>query len=156
MLLRTLGPPGDAKLVRPPGLPAAAKPPKPDPSAPNPEAPAEAKGEGPSAAANPVAAGFSPVVSAGFLKTDVVEEPMAPKGDCSEPAKAARLEDANAEEVVTFFLEGSSSLDVGRAPNGETAEVLENALVIAGCQTRSITIRPKSNQNTRIDQPSNP
>jgi hypothetical protein len=130
-------------------LPAAAKPPKPDPNAPNPEpSPAVAKGEAPPAAANPVVGGFSgSVASAGFLKTDGVEVPIEPKGDCSEPAKEAKLDDAKAEAEVDASFVGSSPLDAGfgdpRAPNGDTAEVFANALVTGGCRSSSQYRYPK-------------
>ena len=77
-------------------------PEKPEPIAANPEGAVEANGEGPAAAAKPVL-GFSDAFVSGddFFKTDVVELPREPKGDCSEPAKAARLDEANAEFEVT-------------------------------------------------------
>lgn len=115
----------------------AANPPNPDPKAPNPEPPAAAKGDGPSAAAKPVVDGFfGSVASAGFLRTDVVQEPMEPNGDCSEPAKEAILDDAKAEEEVDATFAGSllgAGFDDPRAPNGETAEAFEKALVTGDC-----------------------
>lgn len=137
VLFNELGPPGEAKLVRPPVLVVAdpnppPNPANPEPAAANPEGAVVANGEGPAAAANPVL-GFSGSVVGDFLKTDVVELPMEPKGDCSEPAKAAMLDDAKAElEVTLDFFEASSSLAAGLAdpsePKGETAEVFVNAL----------------------------
>jgi len=105
VLFKRLEPPGAAKLVRPPPVLAAApnpplKPANPELIPPNPEDAAAANGEGPPAAANPVL-GISGSVVAGFLNTDAVEPPMEPKGDCSELAKAAKLDEANADlEVV--------------------------------------------------------
>ena len=106
MLSKTLGPPGEAKLVKPLVLPAPANPPKPDPKPPNADPPveAEANGDGPSAAAKPLPAGLSDLSSAGLLKTEVLVPPMELKGDCSEPEKAAKLDDANAEDEVVFSL----------------------------------------------------
>ena len=118
-------------------MPAAANPPNPDPKAANPEPPAATKGDGPFAAAKPVVEGFfGSVASAGFLKTDVVEEPTEPNGDCSELAKEAMLDDANAEAEVDAPFAGSplgAGFDDPRAPNGETADAFENALVTEDC-----------------------
>lgn len=97
-----------------------------------------AKGDGPAAAANPTGDGFSGSEVDADLKTGVVDLPREPKGDCSELAKAAKLDEANAEDEVTgAFLGDSSSLEAdsfeeASEPNGETAEVFENALV-RGC-----------------------
>ena len=78
---------GDAKLLRPLGLAAAAKPPptpeNPLPRAPNPEVP--------EADAKPL------VLDVADWKTEVVDVPRTPNGELSEPAKAARLDDANAD-----------------------------------------------------------
>lgn len=135
----------EAKLVKPPPgggfrKEEPLKLEKPDPSVPSFEAAVVAKGEGPAAPANPLAAGFSgSEVAAGLNKEGLVDLPRELKGDSSEPAKAAKLEDANAEdEVVGFFSElssfsSSSFLEVGffddaRALNGDTSEVFEKAL----------------------------
>lgn len=139
------GPPGEAKLVRPPVRivfgKALLKLEKPDP--PNPEVAAAAKGEGPDAAAKPVEAGFPGCDAEADLKTDVVELPREPKGDCSEPANAAKLDEAKAEaDVLGAFLGDSSSLEVdgveeAKDPNGETVEVFEKALLIGPYEKRS-------------------
>lgn len=59
---------------------------------------------------------------------------MAPNGDCSELANAASPDEANAEADVvdlgfcfSFDFE-SASLGGFKLPNGEEAEVFENAL----------------------------
>lgn len=66
-----------------------------------------------------------------------MELPSAAKGDCSEPAKEAKLDEANAEaEVVWDGLAASSVLaspeaddfEEARDANGETVDVFENAL----------------------------
>lgn len=64
------------------------------------------------------------------LKTDEVDAPTVPKGDLSEPAKAAREEDANAEAgAAESVVEGlSDDLGAARDANGEVAAVLANAL----------------------------
>lgn len=129
--LRTLGALGEAKLVSPPAGLAAAKPPlnpeKPDPSAAKPDVPA--------AEANPVAAGWGESVDAGDLKTEGVELPREPKGDCSELANAARLDAAKADDDVAAAGFASSSLAFAPiAPNGETDDVFANALVMGACQ----------------------
>lgn len=100
------GPPGAAKLVSPPpGLgAAAANPLNPDPRVPKAEVlevAAAANGEGPAAAANPVVAGFSDSVVEVLLKTDDVDAPREPKGDCVEDANAPKVDEANAEAEVT-------------------------------------------------------
>lgn len=125
-----LGAPAAAKLVRPPLELAAPKPPL---KAENPD-PRDAKPpEGLAAAAKPVAAGFS--VSAGVdsvedLKTDGVDAPRDPNGDCSEPAKADRLDEAKAEEDVAGLASSAGGFDVEVpiAPNGDTEDVFANAL----------------------------
>lgn len=97
----------DAKLVRPPGLAAAEKPP------PTPE--------------NPLPREPKPVGVAD-LKTDGVEAPRVPNGDFSDPANPARLDDANAEAEV--FSE-DSSVDAAFFPNevnGESPTAFANAL----------------------------
>lgn len=118
VLFNTLEPPGEAKLVSPPlGLVAAPKPPplkpeNPEPIVPKPEGAALAKGEGPAAAAKPVFGLSVSFVSGSsfFLKTDVFEPPREPKGDCSDPEKAAKLDEAKAELEVTWdFFEASAS-----------------------------------------------
>jgi hypothetical protein len=131
-LPRTLGPAGEAKLVRPPFEAAAPKPPL-NPE--NPE-PNDANPEVPEALANPVGAGLVASLVAGDLKTDAVELPMAPKGDCSELAKADRLEEAKADEDVTAVGFGGSSLglEVPSEPNGETEDVFVNALLRGACK----------------------
>lgn len=129
LLPNGLGAAGEAKLVSPPGLAAVPNPPlnteKPDPKAAKPEVFAPA--------ANPAAAGFSVSDAAGDLKTDGVDAPSEPKGDCSDPANAARLDEAKAEaEVTAAGLVGPSSsldFDAPREPNGETVEVFAKALV---------------------------
>lgn len=85
------------------------------------------------AAAKPVAAGFP--VSAGVdsvedLKTDGVDAPRDPNGDCSEPAKADRLDEAKADEDVVGLASsaGGFDVDVLIAPNGDTDDVFANAL----------------------------
>lgn len=127
-LPKALGADGEAKLVIPALGCVAPKPPlnpeNPDPRAEKPEEPA--------AAANPVAAGFPASVVSGDLKTDVVELPNEPKGDFSEPEKAARLDEAKADEDVVAAGFVSSSFFAWEAPSdpkGETVEVLANALV---------------------------
>lgn len=64
------------------------------------------------------------------LKTDGVDAPRVPKGDLSDPAKAASEEDANAEVEAGESVVGGSSDDLGAASeaNGEVADVLANAL----------------------------
>lgn len=125
-LPRIPAPPGAAKLVRPPFKPAAPNPPL-NPE--NPE-PKDAKPEVLAAPANPVAAGLVASVVVADLKTDVLEPPMAPKGDCSELAKAARLEAANADEdVATGFEVSSLGFEAPSEPKGETADVFANALL---------------------------
>ena len=155
VLFNRLDPPGEAKLVRPPVLVAADPNPPPNPANPepavaNPEGAVVANGEGPAAAANPVL-GFSGSVVGDFLKMEVVELPMAPKGEVSEPAKAAMLDEAKAELEVTLDLfESSSSLAAGladsREPKGETAEVFANAL------GRGAWHKEKKNINQRVFQ----
>lgn len=87
---------------------AAAKALNPDPK---PEVPAFANGEGPAAATNPVAAGFSDSVVEGFFsKTDCAEAPREPKGDCADPAKEANFDEAKAELEVTWGVLESSAL----------------------------------------------
>jgi hypothetical protein len=133
LLPKVLGAVGEAKLVRPPGLAAAPNPP-PNPEKPDPKAAKPPEVLAP--AANPVAAGFSVSDAAGDLKTDGVDAPSEPKGDCSDPANAARLDEAKAEvEVTAAGLVGSSSLDFDapREPNGETADVFAKALVTGAC-----------------------
>ena len=71
------------------------------------------------------------------LKTDVVEPPREPKGDCSELEKAAKLEEAKAEEEVVVAFSGDSpsfGLAEERDPNDETADVFEKALLIGLCK----------------------
>ena len=135
--------PVEEKLVTPPPPPIAAgfrrdllKPEKPVAPAPPPsfEAAVVAKGDGPAAPANP---GFS---GAGFgLKMDDVDELLRElKGDASESAKAAILEEANAEDEVVRFSLGDSSLGGGgfeeaREPNGDTMEVFEKKLLTGFC-----------------------
>lgn len=111
---------GDAKLLRPPVLPGTENPPptpaKPLPRDPNPEPPeADAKAD---------------VVVPEVLKTEGVDAPRAPKGDFSEPAKAAREEDAKAEveAVWSIVVESSDVLEVRSEAKGEEAEVFANAL----------------------------
>lgn len=119
---------GEAKLVRPV---LGCEDPKPPLNAENPEPKAE-KPEGPAAPANPVAAGLAASVVSGDLKTDVVVLPSEPKGDCSEPEKAARLDEAKADEDVVAAGFDSSAFFAAEAPSdpkGETVEVLANALV---------------------------
>ena len=125
-LPRIPGPPGAAKLVRPPFEPAAPNPPL-NPE--NPE-PKDANPEVPAALANPVAAGLVASVEIADLKTEVFEPPMAPKGDCSELAKTARLDAANADEDVAAGFEVSSlGFEAPSEPKGETADVFANALL---------------------------
>jgi hypothetical protein len=84
------------------------------------------------AEANPVAAGLSEPAgtdSVDDLKTDGVDAPREPKGDCSEPANAAKLEEANAAGDVAGFassacLEDEAAID----PNGDTDDVFANGL----------------------------
>lgn len=98
-----------------------------------------AKGEGPEAAANPVEAGCSDDSLEADLKTDgaLAELPRAPKGDCSEPAKDAKPDEANADDEVTWVdlaafsvLESPEAGDceAARDAKGETADVFKNAL----------------------------
>jgi hypothetical protein len=136
------GPPGEAKLVKPP--PALkveqkplgrALPPKPDPRAAKPDVLVAAKGEGPLAAANLGVDGLSETGLNGDWKTDgaLVELPRVPNGDCSELAKAAKPDEANAEAEVTwagllnfsFSVEASEGFGDARDANGETADVFE-------------------------------
>jgi hypothetical protein len=121
VLPRVLGAVAEAKLVRPPPEPAAPKPPL-NPEKPEPNA------------ANPVAAGFA--VSAGVdsvddLKIEGVEAPKDPKGDCSELANAAKLDEAKAEvDVAGFSSSAGFEVDVEPPiePNGDTEDVFANAL----------------------------
>lgn len=129
----------DAKLVN--GFPVAPDP-KPLPRALPPEAPRVANPDGPGAngeapravAANPVVAGFSAVLVAvelADLKTDVVELPSAPNGDCSDPAKEAMLDAANADADVCAGLADDSLLEdaePAREANGETDDVFKKEL----------------------------
>lgn len=135
-------PPGAAKLVRPPPeLAAAPKPPlnpeKPDPSA--------AKPEGLAAPANPVAAGFSDsagVDSLDDLKTEGVDAPIDPNGDCSEPAKAAKLDEAKADVDVDAagLVSSAGGFAVDPiAPNGDTDDVFANALGSAALAVNQYT-----------------
>jgi hypothetical protein len=130
VLPRVLGAVAEAKLVRPPPEPAPPKPPL-NPEKPEPNA---AKPEGLEAAANPVAAGFA--VSAGVdsvddLKIEGVEAPNDPKGDCSELANAAKLDEAKAEDDVAGF-SSSADFEVDAEPpiepNGDTEDVFAKAL----------------------------
>lgn len=147
VLFSALEPPGDAKLVSPPlGLVAAPNPPpkleNPEPIAPKPEGAALAKGEGPAAAAKPVLGLSDSFVSgSSFLKTDEFEPPREPKGDFSDPEKAAKLDEAKAELEVTWdFFESSASWVAGfedpNAPKGDTAEVFANPLGTGTCKAR--------------------
>jgi hypothetical protein len=130
VLPRALGAVAEAKLVKPPLEPAPPKPPL-NPENPEPNA---AKPEGLVAAEKPVAAGF--VVSAGVdsaedLKIEGVEAPKDPKGDCSELANAARLDEAKAEDDVAGFSSSAGfEVDVKppTEPNGDTEDVFANAL----------------------------
>lgn len=63
------------------------------------EAAVTAKGEGPAAPANPTlsAAGFCVVEGLGLKMDDVFELASELKGDTSDPANAARPDEANAE-----------------------------------------------------------
>lgn len=138
LLPKALGAVGEAKLVSPPDLAAAPNPPL-NPENPDPKA---AKPEVLAAAANPVAAGFSVSDVAGDLNTDGVDAPSEPKGDCSEPANAARVDEAKAEvEVTGAAFVGSSSLgfDAPREPNGETADVFAKALVTGACRVMHVS-----------------
>lgn len=147
VLFNALEPPGEAKLVSPPlGLAAAPNPPlkpeNPDPIAANPEGAALVKGEGPAAAANPVLGLSDSLVSgSSFLKTDAFESPREPKGDCSDPEKAAKLDEVKAEFEVTWdFFEASASWVAGfedpNAPKGETEEVFANPFGRGACKAR--------------------
>lgn len=107
---------GAAKLVKPLGVAAAAKPPptpeKPLPMAPNPVGPAV-----------DLKLVVPEVVG---LKTDELDvAPSVPKGDFSDPAKAAMLEVANEEvEVVSSFPARFFPMEA----KGEEVQVLANAL----------------------------
>lgn len=110
----------DAKLVKPPGLAAAAKPP-PTPENPLPMEPNPEVVEGEAKPLVPLVAG---------LKTEGVEAPSEPNGEFSEPANAARLEEANAE--VDAGLSAESLLDP-REANGEAPAAFPNALAANAC-----------------------
>lgn len=129
-----------AKLVRPPPELAAPKPPL---NAENPDPRAAKPPDGLAAAAKPVATGFS--VSAGVdsvedLKTDGVDVPRDPKGDCSEPAKADRLDEAKADEDVVGLASSAGGFDVEVpiAPNGDTADAFANALGRGAYKKKSV------------------
>lgn len=143
MFPRRPGPLGDAKLVSPPPVfPAAVKPPpnpaKPPPSDANPEVPVDAKGDAVLFAAKPVADPAVSMFGEAALNTEVVELPIVPNGEVSEPAKAAKLDVANAEVAAGVSVRGTLSsaahddLEDPSEPNGETADVFAKALVIDG------------------------
>lgn len=140
---------GAAKLVNPPlDCVAAAKPPlravpaKPDPapSFPNPDVPVEANGEAADVSedvpANPVASGFFDSVVVAEPKAEGVEPARLLNGDFSEPANAARLDEAKADDEVASagFSLAPGDLDDARDANGDTAEEFENALVEGICK----------------------
>lgn len=110
---RVAGALGDAKLVKPPDLAAAAKPP-PTPAnplfrEPKPEVEEEPK----------------PDIPEPDLNTDGFEEPREPKGELSEPAKEPRAEDANAEVEAGF---SGVAVEPPSAANGDEAAVFAKAL----------------------------
>ena len=104
---------GDAKLVKPPDLAAAAKPPptpaKPLFREPKPDVDVEPKLDMPEP----------------DLNTDGFEEPREPKGEFSEPAKELRAEEAKVE-IDAGFLE--VEVEPPSVANGEEAAALANAL----------------------------
>lgn len=61
------------------------------------------------------------------MNTDGVDAPRVPNGDFSDPAIAAREDDAKAE--VAGSLEELGVFVVPREANGEVADVFANALV---------------------------
>lgn len=88
----------DAKLRRPPDFAAAENPP------PTPE--------------NPLPKEPNPEEAAG-LNTEGVVAPRLPKGDFSDPANPARLDEANAEAVV---FSAESPADLAAFPNESNGE----------------------------------
>lgn len=130
---------GAAKLVNlPPALLKPlpnALPEKPDPKLANPLEPVLTKGEVLEELAKLVVGRFSVAGVADDLKTEVVLEPRVPKGDASEPAKAANPDEAKAEGDVAvveadapLVADSDGGLDVPSEANGETAETFANAL----------------------------
>lgn len=123
--------------MRPAAVPADPKPPlnpeKPEPRVANPEDPAPD--------AKPVAGDFAGSVEAGDLNTDEPELPNEPKGDFSEPAKAARLDAAKADEEVAAagFAGSPFESDPPSEPNGETVEVFANPLAAGTCPDQTIS-----------------
>lgn len=138
------GPTGEAKLVKPPPALTVeqkpldeALPPNPDPRAVKPDVLVAAKGEGPLAAENLGADGVGEAGLNGDLKTDDASvELRAPNGDRSEPEKAAKPDEANAEAEVIwagllnsfFSVEASKGFGDARDANGETVDVFEKGL----------------------------
>lgn len=104
----------DAKLVRPPDFEVLAKPLKP-------LSPLGLE----AAAANALVA----ELAGDLLKTEEVDAPSVPNGELSDPANAARLDEANAEVDAGWVVESVVSLVLFSEAKGDAPMAFPKALV---------------------------